>query len=306
MAARRAEQLKSLDAKLVTQNLAAAIAKSEYLEPAAYEGYIQLVGKLLTPTAPPTIDSIRGFDELTGAVLLKAAPDDAATHSTPQPVTQSITLLWLTRPLRSENERTAVIDAVRTSLAGLDGVTLTGLSVLGNDTEKVVLSDLTTQVGIAFILVVLWMLATFRSLTDTLLSLLPAVGTLAVLLALMNLAGQRFNLVNLMTLPMLIGIGVDYGIFLVCVVRTHRMSRRMGWTGANRTLVDRFAVDTHALAMTTATAALGLGTLAFTSVPAIQSLGWAAGGAMAACLLLTVFLLMPLLVLREQSWDKRR
>jgi len=300
---RRLAQLRTIDASQVSHDLRASIEKSEYLEPAAFDGYVRFVEKLLTPApaALPTVESLRGFDAVAGTMLPRGTFDDmTAAHAT-----QAVTMVWMDRPMQSEQERTAAIGAVRTALAGLDGATLTGLSVLGHDTERVVMGDLSTQLMIATVLVVLWMVVSFRSLTDTLLSLLPAAGTLAVLLALMNLAGQRFNLVNLITLPMLVGIGVDYGIFLVCVVRIYRMARANKWAGWERTLEDRMAVDCHALTMTTASTVLGLGTLAFTSVPAIASLGWAAGGAMAACLSLTVLMLMPMLILRERAKERR-
>lgn len=299
IASRRTEQLASIDSAKVAADLSSAIEQSEYLEPAAYASYVKLVEQLVSAREVPSLETLRKYDDLTGAILPRGAfdRDIAQTH-------EAVTLVWTTRALTNQHDRTEAIDAIRESIADLPGATLTGLPVLGHDTESIVRQDLSKQLGLAAALVVVWMLFSFRSITDTLLALLPATGTLAMLLATMDLLGAKFNMVSLITLPMLVGIGVDYGIFAVCIAREHRMAVRLG--EPERALGERLAVGFHALLMTTATTVIGLGTLAFTSVPAIQSLGWSAGGAMAACLTLTACLLMPLLVLRERAWERRR
>jgi predicted RND superfamily exporter protein len=49
----------------------------------------------------------------------------------------------------------------------------------------------------------------------TALCLLPLVGGILVLLALMHPLGLAFNLANIITLPLILGIGVDNGILIL-------------------------------------------------------------------------------------------
>jgi hypothetical protein len=96
-------------------------------------------------------------------------------------------------------------------------------------------------------------------------------------------------MVNLVAVPILIGIDVDYGIFLVSVAG--QRSRDESLPG----LIDRVAPSCHAIVMCAATTVLGFGSLAFTSVPAIRSLGFAVGVGVIACIAATFLLLVPIL-----------
>src|SRR5204863_3489592 len=128
----------------------------------------------------------------------------------------------------------------------------------------------------------------FRSIAATLLAMVPLVFSLACLVALMRLTGQKLNMMNLVAIPLLIGIDVDYGIYLVSLARR---SMREGTD-----LTAGIASTCHAVCVAALTAALGFGSLAFTSVPAIRSLGWAVGIGVAACLFATLMLLAPILI----------
>jgi len=55
----------------------------------------------------------------------------------------------------------------------------------------------------------------FRSVRITLLCLLPLLCGVVVLLGAMRLFGLGFNLANIITLPLIIGVGVDNGILIL-------------------------------------------------------------------------------------------
>ncbi|MEO6434493.1 MAG: MMPL family transporter, partial [Tepidisphaeraceae bacterium] len=134
---------------------------------------------------------------------------------------------------------------------------------------------------------------------DCLLSMLPTVFGIVCLLAIMRLAGQRLNMINLVAFPLLIGIDVDYGIYLVSAARrTDRASLPRG------EMVKRLTPATSAVLLSGASTALGFGTLAFTSLPAVQSLGWAVGVGVLACLVATFLLSLPLMDLIQSRQSK--
>ena len=213
------------------------------------------------------------------------------------PFQEAITVVRLQAPLSDRFHRDRVIEEVRDALDGLSGVTLTGMSVVGHDTERLIRRDLSRLLGVAAILVAGWLLLYFRSFVHAMLAFLPAAFGLAALLAIMTLFGMRLNMVNLIGLPLLVGIGVDDGIFLVSLTKRRNDPESAGSTSASGPL----APACHAVLMTTLTTVLTFGTLAFTSTPAIRSLGIMLAIGMVCCLAGTLFLLAPILMGRPPA-----
>ncbi len=157
---------------------------------------------------------------------------------------------------------------------------LSGWELLGNATLKRVQSRMWALVApmVALVLLSLWL--AFRRATEILLGLavlgLSGVG----LLATMTLAGWSWNLMNLMALPLMLGTGVDYTIFIQLALRRHG-----GDLPAVRRSVGR------ALMLCGGTAVAGFGSLAFSSNPGMASLGQVCAVGIGANMLISVFLL---------------
>ena len=99
---------------------------------------------------------------------------------------------------------------------------------------------------------------------------------------------------NVAGLPLLVGIGVDDGVFLVSVARRARRD--------NVSLADltaRCRPVLHAVLVTSATTMLAFGSLVLTSTPAIRSLGRLTAVGVGGCLLATLLMLLPILLLRH-------
>ena len=99
-------------------------------------------------------------------------------------------------------------------------------------------------------------------------------------------------------MSILVGIGIDDGIFLVCLARH---ARRHAFDFS--TLLDRFRSVCHAMLVTSATTILAFGSLVFTSTPAIQTLGIITAVGVVGCLLSTVVVLLPILLLIHPRLD---
>ena len=100
------------------------------------------------------------------------------------------------------------------------------------------------------------------------------------LLAIMAVSGWTWNLMNLMALPLMLGTGVDYTIFMQLALRRHG-----GDLGVVRRSVGR------ALMLCGGTAMAGFGSLGFSSNPGMASLGRVCAVGIGANMLISVFLL---------------
>jgi lauroyl/myristoyl acyltransferase len=131
---------------------------------------------------------------------------------------------------------------------------------------------------VLLILLSLWL--AFRRPTEILLSL----GVLALsgicLLSVMRLAGWSWNLLNLMALPLMLGSGVDYSIFMQLALRRH----------AGNIFGAHQAVG-RALLLCGGTAVAGFGSLAWSTNAGMASLGQVCAVGIASNMLISVYLL---------------
>jgi uncharacterized protein len=90
-----------------------------------------------------------------------------------------------------------------------------GVAMLFEEILRVLKSDLFRIAAVALLIVFGILLLNYRGLWHTLLTLIPLLAGGAAMVGLMNLLGLKFNIVNTGMLPLLIGVGVDYGVYVV-------------------------------------------------------------------------------------------
>jgi predicted exporter/lauroyl/myristoyl acyltransferase len=157
---------------------------------------------------------------------------------------------------------------------------LSGWELLGNATLKRVQSKMWQVVAPMVLLVLLSLWFAFRRATEILLGVAVLSLSGLILLATMTLAGWTWNLMNLMALPLMLGTGVDYTIFIQLALRRHG-----GDLVAVRRSVGR------ALMLCGGTAVAGFGSLAFSSNLGMASLGKVCAVGIGANALISIFLL---------------
>ncbi len=113
--------------------------------------------------------------------------------------------------------------------------------------------------ALAVILFVLWL--DFRSIRHSLLAVLPLIVGVVQMLGLMGLVGLDLNPANLIGIPLVLGIAVDYGVHVMHDFLERPGPYRMSASTANSVLVD---------ALTTI---LGFGALMVASHRGLESLG---------------------------------
>jgi predicted exporter len=131
---------------------------------------------------------------------------------------------------------------------------------------------------VVLVLLSLWM--AFRRPTEIGLSISALLLSVLCLLAVMRLANWSWNLLNLMAVPLILGTGVDYSIFMQSALRRHHGDMRLAYIAVGR-----------ALLLCGGTAVAGFGSLAWSSNAGMASLGRVCAVGIAGNMLLAVFLL---------------
>lgn len=160
------------------------------------------------------------------------------------------------------------------------GALLSGWNLLGIATLKRVESKMWRVVTPMVVLVLLSLWLAFRRATEIILGATVLCMSGLVLLATMAVTGWTWNLMNLMALPLILGTGVDYTIFIQLALRRH---------GGDVAMV-RYSVG-RALMLCGATAVTGFGSLGMSSNPGMASLGRVCAVGIGANMLISVFLL---------------
>jgi len=160
------------------------------------------------------------------------------------------------------------------------GVWLSSWQLLGRAILGSVMKNLwklvVPMVGLVFLS--LWL--AFRRPLEILLSLAILILSGLILMAVMRLTGWSWNLLNLMGLPLILGTGVDYSIFMQLALRRYHGDLRVAHRAVGR-----------ALLLCGGTAAAGFGALTFSSNAGMASLGQVCAVGIACIMLISVFLL---------------
>ena len=161
-----------------------------------------------------------------------------------------------------------------------EGVRLSSWSLLGRAVLDVVKHNLWKMLLPMAGLVLLSLWLAFGRLAEICLSLGILLLSGICLLAVMKIAGWSWNVLNLMALPLLLGTGVDYSIFMQLALRRHG-----GCLEAACRTVGR------ALLLCGGTAVAGFGSLGFSSNAGMSSLGQVCAAGLAGNMLISIFLL---------------
>jgi predicted exporter len=134
-----------------------------------------------------------------------------------------------------------------------------------------------------------------RSMVRALALLSPTLASLVVYLGILGIAGVPIDPINLIVLPLLIGLGVDDGVYLAAHARA---------TGGLEPGVRRGALP---LVLAVATTVAGFGSLGFSRYPALGRLGSLAALGLSLCVfaaLVAIPLLVPWLVGEARSTNR--
>ena len=148
-----------------------------------------------------------------------------------------------------------------------------------------ILDDMPRLLAVISICVVLLVLMGLRSFKGTALALAPLVVGLVLLLGFLGATGMDFNFVSVLSLPLLLGTGIDYGVHLYERIRH------------DRSVGPALQHSGKALILSALTTMIGFGSLMLSVHRGVFGLGLVTSLGILVCLLVTLFLLPALVTI---------
>lgn len=161
-----------------------------------------------------------------------------------------------------------------------DGIWLSGWELFKPAIANLVREDMVRMLVPMFILLVGMMIAIFRRVSDVGLALFAMALSTLLLLAIMSVTGLKWNFVNLMATPLLLGTGIDYAIHVTLSLRRTGGNFKELWQGTGKALLFCGASNV-----------IGFGSLVFSSSDALVSLGTVAVIGILLSMGISIFLL---------------
>lgn len=161
-----------------------------------------------------------------------------------------------------------------------DGVWLAGWSLFKPAISGLVRDDATRMLLPMGVILLVMMAVIFRRLRDVVLALTTMALSSVVLLAVMTWFGLKWNFVNLMATPLLLGTGIDYAIHVTLTLRRTGSCFKELWNGTGKALLFCGASNV-----------IGFGSLLFSSSDALVSLGQVAVIGIVLSMTFSIFLL---------------
>ncbi|MBN1352758.1 MMPL family transporter [candidate division KSB1 bacterium] len=165
------------------------------------------------------------------------------------------------------------LESVTPKATGMPPVFKALIDIIGKDGRNAMILTL------VIIFLLLWL--DFRSIRYSLMAMIPLAIGLFWMVGLMHLTGQQFTVMNIMGLPMILGIGIDDGVHVI-----HRW--QIEGAGKINTV---FSSTGKAILLTSLTTMLAFGSLIFSIWRGFGQLGAALFVGVAACFLTTVIVL---------------
>jgi len=161
-----------------------------------------------------------------------------------------------------------------------EGVLLSGWPLLGSALAAKIQDNVWHVVMPMALLVLASLWFAFRRAREILLSIGVMLLSGLFLLAIMRVAGWSWNLLNMMAVPLILGTGVDYSIFMQLALRRHDGDLKLAHQSVGR-----------ALWLCGGTAVAGFGSLSLSTNAGMASLGQVCAIGIGCNMLISVYLL---------------
>ena len=158
---------------------------------------------------------------------------------------------------------------------GLSGWGYT-LAELGPWSQRKMVQLTAMMIGLN-IIILTFLLRSLKPICILMLGLALAIGALV---ATLKFTGIALNLFNVLAFPLVLGVGVDYGIYIAVAMRSPDPLREL------RTVMKPVLLSGH-------TTVVGFGSLVLAQNPALRGLGLVCGIGVAWCVLVTFIFILP-------------
>lgn len=251
------------------RTLKARILKSGFVYRTEYDDYVKRVARAVAITRPVGFETLDG----NGAKRLRLFYNQ-----------EKVRTAAYIFPKDADWDASALA-AVQSEVAALgDGYELTGAVIMFANLKTSIIRESVIASVISFALIALILYAQFRSVGVSFLVLVPLMTGLLLTLGFMGLFGLPLNFINIAAIPLLLGIGVDYGVY----VMQDYIEAGLASSALPESAVARVGAAVIMCALTTIA---GFGSLVTMPFKGIASLGIIISIGVTACLLAAIFLL---------------
>jgi predicted RND superfamily exporter protein len=161
----------------------------------------------------------------------------------------------------------------------------TGLPPIFNTLMDEIGEDGSRATKLAILVIFLVLLVDFKNIKKIILAMIPLVVGVLWMVGIMEISGLQITLLNIMAIPMIIGIGIDDGVHIV-----HRY--QIEGSKSHRKV---FASTGRAVFLTSITTMVGFGSLWFATYRGLGSMGIALFIGVGSCFLATLLVVPALL-----------
>lgn len=239
----------------------------------------ELTWRLIDEETVGTVRSLRDFEIFTGGGSAPLDLSDTLLRSFLGPSGRQAVYAYPAGDLWDEDEQALFLDRMRSLDPEVSGMPFLGAFMVGRSRRALRLGA-----AMGAILLLLWVALDLRRWRPTLLAILPAFLGLGALQGLMALFDLAWNPLNVMALPVVLGIAVDDGIHLV-----HRYRAESG------DLAGTLAGTGRSIVLTSATNLAAFGSLVLSDHRGLSSFAAALCLGVLSALVITLVVLPPLL-----------
>ena len=172
-----------------------------------------------------------------------------------------------------------------------ENIIITGIRVVTAEFLTLVKKDFVVALIASLIAVLLLVIIKYRNVRAVIVCMVPLTFSILCIMGTMRLMGIKINFVNMISLPLLIGSGVDYGIYIIS--RYLEDQRHDVFAAIHETGQSMF--------LSAITTVMGFGSLIFVDNQGLSSLGYMCSIGIIICSVSSVIILPAMLRL----WGKR-
>ncbi len=173
----------------------------------------------------------------------------------------------------------------------INEVEVTGTLIIQQQLRELIIRDLALAVLLVLFAIMFVLIIYFKSFFKAALAILPVIMGMLCTLGIMSMLEMKLHYINIIALPMIVGIGVDSGIHMI-----HRFYEK------NSMDLDATVTQTgRAIVITSFTTICGFGALALADYQGIRDLGIVSILGVSTTLLASLIMLPSLLRLTEED-----
>jgi len=175
----------------------------------------------------------------------------------------------------------------------LDSLEVTGLSFVADELKRQLTDGMVRAVILVTLAVFVLLLLHFRGWRKATVATIPVLCSIIWTLGVMQLVGMDLNFLNIIVIPLILGLGIDDGI--------HILQRY--YEGGRRDVESAVEKTGRAVVVTSLTTMLAFGTLSFATFRGVREIGTVAVIGVGFVLIASLFLVPALLrVAGERLW----